>query len=224
MGYSTNKNSSFQYNDMSTMNDNFDALKYFFTFYPEYKKANFWIAGESYAGKYIPDLAFRIDHFNLDPSTPAEAKINLKGLFIGNGVIDFRNDELEKSTVEYMINRDFIDPEVMQYWHNSCQVDEESAGCQYFFSKFEENTDDINPYSKALLTQTSTVTATTTDPARRMVKSSSSPRRPSSSTSPARKEGKQELQGDSMEPLAPTLMASTLTSTPTSPSSMERRA
>ena len=48
MGYSTNKNSSFQYNDMSTMNDNFDALKYFFTFYPQDKKANLWIAGGSH--------------------------------------------------------------------------------------------------------------------------------------------------------------------------------
>lgn len=74
------------------MQDNFEALKFFFTYYPEYKKANFWLAGESYAGKYIPDLAFRIDHFNLSPDTPEGEKINMKGVFIGNGVMDFRND------------------------------------------------------------------------------------------------------------------------------------
>lgn len=74
-------------------------MKNFFVLYPEYKNAPFWIAGESYAGKYIPDLAFRIDHFNLEPSTPANLKIKLRGMFIGNGVIDFRNDELFKSTV-----------------------------------------------------------------------------------------------------------------------------
>ena len=92
------------------MNDNFDALKFFFTYYPEYKKNNFWIPGDSYVGKYIPDLAFKIDHYNLDPSTTVGDKMNLKGIFIGNGVIDFRNDELLKSQVEYLVNRDFIDP------------------------------------------------------------------------------------------------------------------
>lgn len=84
---------------MTTLQDNFEAIKNFFSLYPEYKNAKFWIAGESYAGKYIPDLAFRIDHYNLDPSTSQSNKINFKGVFIGNGVIDFRNNELFKSTV-----------------------------------------------------------------------------------------------------------------------------
>ena len=145
------------------MTDNFDALKYFFTFYPEYKKNKFWIAGESYAGKYIPDLAFRIDHYNLDSTTKEDDKINLKGVFIGNGVIDFRNDELEKSQVEYVINRDFVDPEIMQYWHNSCQVDEESAGCQFFYERYSENTEEINPYSINLLIQMSIAIVFTMD-------------------------------------------------------------
>lgn len=99
VGYSVNTNTSFVYNDLSTMNDNFDALKYFFTTYPEYKKNPFWIAGESYAGKYIPDLAYRIDHYNKDPSTTADKKINLLGLFIGNGVINFYANSLYHSTV-----------------------------------------------------------------------------------------------------------------------------
>ena len=153
------------------MIDNFDALKYFFTYYPEYKKNNFWIAGESYAGKYIPDLAFRIDHYNLDPTTTAEDKMNLKGIFIGNGVIDFRNDELLKSQVEYLVNRDFIDPEIMQYWQNSCQVDEESAGCQFFYERYGENTEEINPYSSTLFMQTFTAIASITIPSPSQTKS-----------------------------------------------------
>lgn len=43
--------------------------------------------------------------------------------------------------------RDFIDPEIMQYWDNSCNNDPESAGCQYFYSKFGENVQEINPYN-----------------------------------------------------------------------------
>lgn len=72
------------------MQDNFEALKNFFVGYSEYSPNTLWIAGESYAGKYIPDLAFRIDHYNLDPTTPAAQRIRLLGLFIGNGVIDFQ--------------------------------------------------------------------------------------------------------------------------------------
>jgi hypothetical protein len=35
----------------------------------------------------------------MDPSTKADQKIKLWGLFIGNGVIDFRGNSLFKSTV-----------------------------------------------------------------------------------------------------------------------------
>lgn len=46
-----------------------------------------------------------------------------------------------------MIERDFIDPELEHYWRQSCQNDEESAGCQYFYSRFSDLTGDINPYN-----------------------------------------------------------------------------
>jgi len=62
-----------------------NALLDFFNLYPEYKKNPFWIAGESYAGKYIPDLAVLIDQYNFDSKSP----INLKGIMIGNGIMDF---------------------------------------------------------------------------------------------------------------------------------------
>jgi len=46
-----------------------------------------------------------------------------------------------------MVERDFIDPELLQYWRVSCQTDEDSAGCQYFYYRFGDITDDINPYN-----------------------------------------------------------------------------
>ena len=164
VGYSINTNTSFKYNDLSTMQDNFEALKNFFIGYSEYRTNTLWIAGESYAGKYIPDLAFRIDHYNLDPTTPAAQRIKLLGLFIGNGVIDFRNNALFKSTIEDVIGHDFVDPDTLSYWNAACSHDEESAGCQFFYTRLEETTDDINPYSNGLLIQTSTAIYTTTSP------------------------------------------------------------
>ena len=44
------------------------------------------MAGESYAGKYIPDLAVLIDYSNQGSSSK---KINLKGIFVGNGIMSF---------------------------------------------------------------------------------------------------------------------------------------
>ena len=65
-----------------------DALLNFFKNYPEYAKNDFWIAGESYAGKYIPDLAVLIDAYNRNSGTEVQ-KINLKGILVGNGVMSF---------------------------------------------------------------------------------------------------------------------------------------
>ncbi len=72
-----------------------DALLDFFKKYPEYKSNKFFIAGESYAGKYIPDLAVLIDKYNLKQT--AANKINFVGIMVGNGVMSF--DTLDQSTI-----------------------------------------------------------------------------------------------------------------------------
>ena len=61
VGYSINNDSKYQFNDVNTAKDNVFALKYFFSNkFPFYAKSIFYIAGESYAGKYVPDLAMKI--------------------------------------------------------------------------------------------------------------------------------------------------------------------
>ncbi|CAB0018991.1 unnamed protein product, partial [Nesidiocoris tenuis] len=50
-------------------------------------KNEFYITGESYAGKYIPALGYTIHERN----PHAELKINLAGLAIGNGLVDPKN-------------------------------------------------------------------------------------------------------------------------------------
>ncbi|KAF6214175.1 hypothetical protein GE061_008914 [Apolygus lucorum] len=64
-----------------------EALSQFFQLFPELRSNDFFISGESYAGKYIPALAHTIHEKN--PET--EEKINLKGFAIGDGWIDPRN-------------------------------------------------------------------------------------------------------------------------------------
>ncbi|KAL6956341.1 hypothetical protein U1Q18_049760 [Sarracenia purpurea var. burkii] len=65
----------------------FDALTQFFTLFPELRKNKFFMSGESYAGKYIPVLGYEIYKRNPTQQFP----INLKGLFIGNGLTDPEN-------------------------------------------------------------------------------------------------------------------------------------
>lgn len=85
----------FVYNDANTAKDNIDALKHFFRIKFEfYAKSKLYIAGESYAGKYIPDLAQRILSHN---AANPDALINLKGIFLANPLLNFA--ELESNRV-----------------------------------------------------------------------------------------------------------------------------
>lgn len=62
----------------------YSALIQFFTLFPELQRNDFFVTGESYAGKYVPAVSYTIHTKN----PQAKLKINLKGLAIGNGLID----------------------------------------------------------------------------------------------------------------------------------------
>ena len=57
------------------------ALNSFFKSYPEFAQNDFFIAGESYAGVYVPTLAYEIFNQN----NAGASTINLKGILVGNG-------------------------------------------------------------------------------------------------------------------------------------------
>ena len=46
-----------------------------------------------------------------------------------------------------MIDHNFIDPKLEQTWETSCKVDEQSAGCQFFYRKYDDLVGKINPYN-----------------------------------------------------------------------------
>jgi carboxypeptidase C (cathepsin A) len=49
---------------------------------PEFKGRDFFITGESYAGHYIPAIAYYLIN------TATDVELNLKGIAIGNGLVD----------------------------------------------------------------------------------------------------------------------------------------
>jgi len=57
------------FDDETSSQDNLDALLSFFEKFPEYRTHDLYISGESYAGVYVPYLAWRIDNFNQDAAT-----------------------------------------------------------------------------------------------------------------------------------------------------------
>ncbi|XAR51138.1 Carboxypeptidase D [Bertholletia excelsa] len=75
--------------DKRTAQDALIFLIRWFSRFPQYKYRDFYIAGESYAGHYVPQLAKKIHDYNKQLSHPT---INLKGFIVGNAVTDYHYD------------------------------------------------------------------------------------------------------------------------------------
>ncbi|KAG7943730.1 hypothetical protein I3843_15G058200, partial [Carya illinoinensis] len=71
--------------DKSTAKDSYTFLLNWFERFPQYKNRDFFITGESYAGHYVPQLAYTILTKN---KITNQTLINLKGIAIGNAWID----------------------------------------------------------------------------------------------------------------------------------------
>jgi len=64
----------------------YQALQYFLSKHPEYRSCPLFVTGESYGGKYVPNIAMKIHDKN--SAETEEDKINLKGIAVGDGWID----------------------------------------------------------------------------------------------------------------------------------------
>ncbi|XP_021688282.2 serine carboxypeptidase 1 [Hevea brasiliensis] len=71
--------------DKSTADDAYAFLVNWLERFPHYKTRDFFIAGESYAGHYVPQLAYTVLQNNKKTN---HTIINLKGIAIGNAWID----------------------------------------------------------------------------------------------------------------------------------------
>ncbi|KAG4096461.1 alpha/beta-hydrolase [Neocallimastix lanati (nom. inval.)] len=82
-GFSYTKNNDIPRNEFSVGRDFNTFLSQFFKVFPQYENAEIYIAGESFAGTYIPYIAS-----NLINNPVNGKKINLQGIAIGNGWMD----------------------------------------------------------------------------------------------------------------------------------------
>lgn len=130
--------------DSNTASDETAALLEFFRLFSEYKENDFFIAGESYAGVYIPNLASQIINYNKNSE---DFKFNLKGLFIGNGVT---HPDLDESSVpDFLFSHSIINLKVKQDYYKYCiedSADYEDFKCKQVFQKINEYLTHINAY------------------------------------------------------------------------------
>lgn len=75
--------------DLQTASDTHAFLLSWFQQYPEFLSNPFYISGESYAGVYVPTLAFQVATGIQNGTKPL---LNLKGYMVGNGVTDRKFD------------------------------------------------------------------------------------------------------------------------------------
>ncbi|XP_075992655.1 venom serine carboxypeptidase-like [Anticarsia gemmatalis] len=85
-GYSFTEHSDGYVTDMASYaNHLYSTLKQFLLVFPELKTAPLYLAGESYAGKYVPAMAMEIHRRTQGKPDPG---VNLQGLIVGNAYID----------------------------------------------------------------------------------------------------------------------------------------
>lgn len=79
-------------NDTIAASDAYDGIQALFDLHPEIQPRDFYIAGESYGGHYVPNLVNTILSRNakLSPDSPKYVKI--KGFAVGNAYTDWKED------------------------------------------------------------------------------------------------------------------------------------
>ncbi|KAL1196735.1 Serine carboxypeptidase-like 35 [Cardamine amara subsp. amara] len=88
--YSNNSMDLQKLGDKVTAADSLVFLINWFKKFPEFRSNEFYIAGESYAGHYVPQLTELI--YDRNKKVTRASRINLKGFMIGNAVIDDRQE------------------------------------------------------------------------------------------------------------------------------------
>ncbi|XP_004045281.1 probable serine carboxypeptidase CPVL [Gorilla gorilla gorilla] len=118
-------------NEDDVARDLYSALIQFFQIFPEYKNNDFYVTGESYAGKYVPAIAHLIHSLN----PVREVKINLKGIAIGDGYSD--PESIIGGYAEFLYQIGLLDEKQKKYFQKQCHECIEHIRKQNWFEAFE---------------------------------------------------------------------------------------
>ncbi|XP_044490106.1 serine carboxypeptidase-like 34 [Mangifera indica] len=115
-----------QLGDTVTAKDSYAFLINWFKRFPQFKSHKFYIAGESYAGHYIPQLAEVI--YDSNKKASRENHINLKGITVGNALLDDETDQT--GMIDYAWDHAVISDELYHNIKTHCNFS--SSGDQQY--------------------------------------------------------------------------------------------
>lgn len=109
--------------DTITAEDSYNFLINWFKRFPQFKSHDFYIAGESYAGHYVPQLSELI--FDRNKKASKEKYINFKGFMIGNAAIDDETDQ--KGLIDYAWYHAVISDRLYSDIRRECNFSEQNV-------------------------------------------------------------------------------------------------
>lgn len=157
----------FNFTDDAVARDNLYALLDFYLFkFPERQGNELWISGESYAGIYVPYLAWQIDQWNAQSKNELPEslllgvnaptfKFNFKGYIVGNGVANWKYDTIPafiESAFWHglydidLYNRIYASGCKKEFEYITFHAENMTEACQEIFLEFEYYVQGINVY------------------------------------------------------------------------------
>ncbi|XP_059628299.1 serine carboxypeptidase-like 27 isoform X2 [Cornus florida] len=130
--------------DQKTAEDSYTFLVNWFERFPQYKHRDFYIAGNSYAGHYVPQLSQIIYHRNKGIKNPI---INFKGFMVGNAVTDDHHDLI--GTFEYWWTHGLVSDSTYRMLRIACNGSalHPSSDCIKALTLSGTEQGNIDPYS-----------------------------------------------------------------------------
>ncbi|KAB1226526.1 Serine carboxypeptidase-like 20 [Morella rubra] len=145
VGFSYSKNQTdYRTGDLQTASDTHTFLLKWFELYQEFLSNPFFIAGESYAGVYVPTLAHEVVK-GIDAGI--KPILNFKGYMVGNGVADEHFDG--NALVPFAHGMGLISDDLFEEVNNECRgnyYNPLSETCQSKLAKVDEDLEGLNIY------------------------------------------------------------------------------
>eukprot|EP00878_Enallax_costatus_P001458 GHUV01001609.1.p1 GENE.GHUV01001609.1~~GHUV01001609.1.p1 ORF type:complete len:561 (+),score=169.12 GHUV01001609.1:237-1919(+) len=133
-------------NDTATAADSNTFLRKFFNRYPHLKNNDFYIAGESYAGIYVPMLTREVVEGNRRGQKP---HINIKGYLVGNGCTDAHFDG--NAQVPFAVGKSLIPLTLFLQINQACGSNyydpQPGSRCEVLLSKVNKDLSHLNLYN-----------------------------------------------------------------------------
>ncbi|XP_040993388.1 serine carboxypeptidase-like 20 [Juglans microcarpa x Juglans regia] len=146
VGFSYSSNlTDYETGDLKTASDTHTFLLKWFELYPEFLSNPFFIAGESYAGIYVPTLANEVVK-GIDAGI--KPILNFKGYMVGNGVSDDKFDG--NALVPFAHGMGLISDDLFEEVNSECKGNYYNPPltdtCQSKLEKVDEDLEGLNIY------------------------------------------------------------------------------